>query len=130
MHTSLAIRFGTSAPFAIGRISAEMVGYARLPSVVLSVCCREEDLSSMVPIVRQRVYGELAERGWTADDIGFQPMVTRGRRRKYRDENESSESYGRDKFGVEHRFRFDMEKKLAAVTFVGGGSFKSVPSRH
>lgn len=128
MHSSLTISWGTHAPFAIGRISGEKVGYAQLPSVVLSVFCREEDMSHLVPIVRQRVYGELAERGWSPDDIGFQPGVQRNRRRKFRDENEASDSYGRDKFGIEFRFRFDMGRELAAATFAGGGSFKPIPN--
>jgi hypothetical protein len=128
LHTSLCVRFGTDVPYALGRISGEKVGFAQLPSVVLDVYCRPEDISALVPIVRQRVYGELAERGWSADDIGFQPGVQQNRRRKFRDENESSPSYGRDKFGICHRFRFDMESELARATFQGFGSFKPIPS--
>lgn len=129
IHTSLCIRFGTTAPYAIGPVSAEKIGYAQDPSVVLTVVCRPEDISALVPIVRQRVYGELAERGWSPDDIAFTPGTQRGRRRKFRDENESSDSHGRDKFGVEQRFSFGMGRELAAATFVGGGTFKSLPTR-
>ena len=129
IHSSLVITFGTSAPFMIGRISGEKVGYAQDPSVVVAVYCRDEDVPALVPIVRQRVYRELGERGWTADDIGFTPSTMRGRRRKFRDENESSESYGRDKFGTEYRFRFDMGRELARATFQGFGSFKPLPER-
>lgn len=128
-HASLCIRFGTLAPYNIGHVSAERVGYAQIPSVVVTVICRDEDIGSLVPVVRQRVYGELAERGWTPDDIGFTPSTQRGRRRKFRDENESSESHGKDKFGIEYRFRFDMEKPLAAATFTNFGTFKELPRR-
>lgn len=128
-HGSLCIRFGTTAPFSIGRVSAERVGYAQDPCLTLNVVVRDEDLPALVPIVRQRVYGELAERGWTADDIAFTPSTMRGRRRKFRDENESSESFGRDKFGTEYAFRFHMERELAAATFVGFGSFRSLPTK-
>lgn len=127
MHSSLSIRWGTHAPYFIGPVSAEKVGYAQDPSVVLTVICRDEDVSTLVPIVRQRVYGELAERGWTPDDIEFQPGVQRNRRRRFVDQNESSDSHGRHKFGIEHRFRFDMGRELARATFVGGGSFKPLP---
>jgi hypothetical protein len=129
MHASLCIRFGTTAPYKIGKVRGEKVGYAQIPSLVLDVYCRDEDLGALVPIVRQYVYGELAERGWSADDLGFVPGTMRGRRRKFRDENESSESYGRDKFGIEYQFRFDMNRELAAATFVGFGSFKSIPEK-
>jgi hypothetical protein len=128
MHSSLTIRWGTSAPFHIGPISGEKVGFAQDPSVVLTVICREEDLSALVPIVRQRVYGELAERGWTPDDIGFTPGTQRNRRRKFIDQNESSDSYGKAKFGMEYRFRFDIvTARMKAATFSGGGSFKPIP---
>ena len=129
VHESLCIRFGTTAPYAIGQVTAEKVGYAQIPSVVVTVTCRDEDVGALVPIVRQRVYGELAERGWTADDVEFRPSMMRGRRRKFRDENESSRSHGRDKFGVEYRFRFDMGRALASATFVGFGSFRPLADR-
>jgi hypothetical protein len=129
-HSSLCIRWGTTAPYAIGRVSAEKVGYAQIPSVVVSVTCRDADVSALVPIVRQRVFAELVERGWTDDVIAFSPSVQRGRRRKFRDENESSETCGRDKFGNEHRFRFDIaDRAFAAATFQGFGSFARLPER-
>lgn len=126
---SLTIRFGTSAPYAIGRVSAEKVGFAQLPSIVVTVTCRDEDLPSLVPIVRQRVFGELAERGWSDERIpNLTPGTQRGRRRKFTDENESSETYGWSKFGTEYRFRFDMDRELAAATFTGYGSFAPLPT--
>src|SRR3954468_3874833 len=129
LHASLCIRFGSTAPYRIGRVSAERVGFAQDPCLTLNVMVRDEDLSSVVPIVRQAVYRELAERGWTPDDIAFTPSTMRGRRRKFIDGNESSQSYGRHKFGTEYAFRFHMERELAATTFVGFGSFRSLPTR-
>ncbi len=128
-HNSLCIRWGTTGPYAIGRVTAERIGYAQDPCVVVTVTCRDEDLSSLVPITRQRVYRELAERGWTPDDIEFRPSTQRGRRRRFVDENESSESLGRNKMGSEYRFSFRMERDLARQTFAGGGSFKNLPTR-
>src|SRR5262245_5919496 len=128
MHSSLCIRFGTTAPYAIGAIRAERVGYAQDPCVVLDVYCPDDSLSALVPIVRQRVYGELASRGWNPESVEFTPSTMRDRRRKSRDENESSESYGREKFGNHYVFRFRMARELAAATFVGFGSFRSIPN--
>ncbi len=75
------------------------------------------------------MYGELAERGWTADDIEFVPNVQLRayRTRRFRDENESSESFGRNKMGLEHRFAFLMSKRLAAATFVKFGTYARLP---
>lgn len=129
-HSSLCITFGTTAPFSIGGFGAERVGFAGIPSVVVGVTCRDEDLPAMVPIVRQRLYRELAERGWTPDDVEFSPSTQRGRQRRFRDENESSASCGRNKFGYEVRFRFGMGRALTEAAFAGGGwSFRRLPDR-
>jgi hypothetical protein len=55
-HASLCIRWGTTDPYAIARVSAERVGYAQDPCVVVTVTCRDEDLSSLVPVTRQHVW--------------------------------------------------------------------------
>jgi len=123
LHTSLCVRFGTDVPFAIGRARAVKVGYAQDPCVVVDVFCRDEDMSALVPIVRQRVFGELAERGWHAGEVEFTPHTMRGRRRRFVDENESSPTVGRSKMGQEYEFRFLMSRALASATFAGGGSF-------
>jgi len=129
VHNSLAVRFGTTAPYHIGWVEAEKIGFAGIRAVVCNVFCRDEDLSALVPIVRQRVYTELASRGWGPDDIEFRPTTQRGRRRKFTDTNESSESHGREKFGMEYRFSFEMKRELGAATFQGGGSFKKLPTK-
>lgn len=128
-HSSLCISWGTDAPFEIGRVRAEKVGFAQIPRAVLDVVCRPEDVSALVPIVRQRVFAELAERGWDNEEIEFRPTVQRGRRRKFRDANERSGSFGRDKFGVQQTFGFDMRPELARATFQGFGSFRQLPDR-
>lgn len=131
LSNSLCVRFGTDAAYWIGQVAAERVGYAQLPSVVVNVICRPEDVEVLVPIIRQRVYGELAERGWSGpDDVGFVPSIGQDSRRKkkFSDANESSPTFGRDKMGLVHRFRFDMRsKRLAAVAFAGFGSFAPLP---
>ncbi len=126
---SLCIRFSTDAPYSIGGITGEKVGFSQIPSVVCHVTCRDEDLSAVVPVVRQKVFGELAERGWGNEHVGVTPGTQQGRRRKFRDENESSESYGRNKFGTSYRFRFDMDTELARATFAGFGSFAQIPQK-
>jgi hypothetical protein len=131
LHNSICISFGTTEPYAIGKTSAECVGFAQIPSTATRVNCRERDVSSLVPIVRQRVYAELAERGWSHDDLEFKPSVREERRREcmFRDENESSESLGQRRRGREYTFHFDMRQELAKATFVGFGSFKPLPDR-
>jgi hypothetical protein len=132
IHSSLCITWGTDAPYAIGSVSAERIGYAGIPCVVVTVHCREVDISALVPIVRQRVYSELAERGWGPETIQFRPTTQRGRRQKFTDQNESSSSYGRNKMGNAYRFSFEMlDPELKRQTFSGSGlsSFRKLPER-
>ena len=75
LHSSLCVRWGTTAPYAIGRVRAQRIGFASIPMVVVDVWCRSRDYEALIPIVRQRVYTELAERGWTPDDLKFVPTV-------------------------------------------------------
>lgn len=128
-HASLCITWGTTGPYSIGRVSGERIGYAQDPCLVVTVTCREEDLSALVPVTRQHIYRELAERGWTPDDVAFTPSTQRGRRRRFTDGNEASETHGRNRMGVDHRFSFRMERDLAHATFNGFGSFRPLPTR-
>jgi hypothetical protein len=132
MHTSLCITWGTDAPYNIGSIRGEKVGYAQDPCVVVSVSCYARDVPALVPIVRQRVYGELAERGWDPLKIEFSPNVLTHRKRKFRDTNEQSPSYGKNKIAEHHDFRFLMLPELAKATFHGpgmSGYMRTIPDR-
>lgn len=126
---SLCVHWGTNAPYSIGRVSAERIGYAQTPCVVVTATCRGEDVDVLVPILRQRVFGELAERGWGDEHIAFRPTVQRGRRRKFVDDNTASASHGRDKFGIEHRYSFEMDRDLARATFAGHGTYAPLTTR-
>jgi hypothetical protein len=131
-HRSLCIRFGTSAPYELGRVRAQKIGYAQIPRVVMDVVCRERDVDALIPIVRQRVYGELAERGWDDSVLAFRPSVGMDSRRraKFTDGNESSESFGRSKMGCRMTVGFDIvDAEFRHATFRGFGSFASLPSR-
>ena len=131
-HTSLCIRWGTIAPYCVGGIRGERVGYAQDPHVVVSVSCHSRYIPALVPIVRQRVYGELAERGWDPLKIEFTPNVMTMRKRKFRDGNESSPTYGKNKIAESHEFRFLMLPELARATFHGpgmSGYMRSIPNR-
>lgn len=130
ISSSLCIRWGTDAPFAIGQVRAERIGYADIPCVVVTVDCRDEDVSALVPIVRQRVFGELAERGWANTVVRVAPSAQRNRRRRFVDSNESSPSFGKNKFGNEHRFSFEiLDTAFAAVTFANSRRYALLPNR-
>lgn len=131
VHTSLCIRWGTTVPYAVGRVTCEKVGFAAIPCVRCTVNVPERGLDSLVPIVRQRVFGELAERGWDDTAVAFRPTVRRGRERLFVDENESSDSLGRRKRGVEWEFHFEItDRELKRQAFpVGQGSFALIPER-
>ena len=131
-HTSLAISWGTTSPFRIeGASRATKVGFAQTPSVTVTAWCAD-DVGAIIPIVRQRVYAELAERGWEPTTIAFRPSVMRERERcLFEDENASSGSAGRRKYGSKWEVRFEIvDRELKAQTFpLGKGSFSQLPTR-
>lgn len=128
--SSLCVRWGTDAPFAIGQVRAERIGYADIPCVVVTVDCRDEDVSALVPIVRQRVFAELAERRWANTVLRVSPTVQRNRRRRFIDGNESSPSFGKHKFGNDHRFSFEIvDTAFAACVFASSRRYALLPDR-
>jgi hypothetical protein len=131
LHRSLAIRWGTMTPYTIGRLRCEQVGFARIPCIVFDVIIPERGLDGLIPVLRQRMYGELAERGWDAESVKFVPGVMRGRERVFVDDNESSGSHGKRKRGVEFEVRWEMEDRdLRQATFpLGTGTYAQLPER-
>lgn len=130
ISSSLVVRFGTTAPYSIGPVTAERIGYADIPSIVTTVHCRDEDTSSLVPIVRARVFAELAERGWANTVVRVVPSVQRNRKRRFVDGNEDSPSFGKPKFGLEHRFSFEIvDTAFAAVVFEKRNRYAPLPDR-
>lgn len=130
VHSSLTVRWGTSAPYAFGKVRCERANFAQDPFVELDVVVPDESLGSVIPVARQIVFGELAERGWPNTMVEFTPRVARGRRRRFVDQNEASESTGRNKMGVEHAIRFAIVKRspLHVAAFpLGSGSYANLP---
>ena len=131
-HTSLSIQWGTTSPYRIeGASRATKVGYAQIPCVTVTAWC-SHDVSAIIPIIRQHVYRELAERGWQPDTIAFQPSVMRERDRcLFLDTNRSSGSEGRRKYGSKWEVRFEItDRELKTATFpLWKGSFSRIPDR-
>lgn len=130
-HSSLAISWGTTAPFAIGKARCERASFSQDPHVEVEVTVPMDAFPGVIPVVRQRVFAELAERGWDNTEIAFTPRVALGRRRKFVDENESSSSFGRSKFGEQHTIRFPIVKcgplHRAAFPIGWGSSWAPIP---
>jgi hypothetical protein len=129
VHSSLLVTFGTNAPYALGKVSAAKIGFASTPVVTVSVWCQQHVVGALVPVVRQRVYRELAERGWTPDDIDFCPSLGGSYRwRLFTDENPASPSCGKRKRGCALELHFEMGHELAEVAFPRwAGSFQALP---
>ena len=126
---SLTISWHTDAPYSIGLVKAERIGFADIPCVVVYVDCKPEDVSAIVPIVRQRVFAELAERGWDNHVVDLKPSVQQNRRRKFLDGNSRSKSFRKAKFGNEHRFTFEIvDREFKTATFAGG-RYAKLPDR-
>ena len=109
MAASKVITFGNSVPYAIGAVRIERIGFADIPMCWLRVNCREADIGPMVPVVRQKLYRWLEENGVPNSALTFSPRVAAIRdRERFVDENESSPSCGKNKFGGSFRFSFEI----------------------
>ncbi len=111
LAASSSFSFGTAAPYELGPVQVRRVGFADIPVVEVSVFCRRKDVSALVPVVRQHVYGELESALIPSRILAFAPGVSIGRRRRFTDRNESSPTLGKTKVGEYVEFRFDIDPK-------------------
>lgn len=106
-----AVTWGTTCPFNLGEVTFRRVGFADIPMAQCTIFA--PDVRSVVAVVRQHVFYELETQGIPTEIIEFEPSVTTGRRRRFVDQNSSSESTGKNKMGLEMTFNFEI-KKFAA----------------
>jgi len=110
---SLACDWRTTAPFAMGRVQVERVGFGDIPIVYVQVHCKTADYPSIVPIARQAVYRELEEAGIPSEILcitaGVQQMGIR--RKRFTDTNEASPTKGKNKMGYTWRISFEIKDK-------------------
>jgi hypothetical protein len=111
LATSSCCRFGTAAPYELGPVQVRRVGFARIPVVEVPVFCRHQDISALVPIVRQHVFTELESAMIPSRILAFTPGVSIGRRRRFIDRNESSPTLGKTRVGEYVEFRFEIDSK-------------------
>jgi len=106
---SLASDFLTDAPFQMGELRIEKVGFAEVPLVFVMVACPPNAITTMVPVVRQFIFRELATAGIENEILEFVPTVETTRRLKFVDCNEHSPTKGKNKMGRLHRFAFEVK---------------------
>jgi hypothetical protein len=111
LATSSCFRFGTNAPYELGPVRVRRVGFAGIPVVEVPVYRRSRDISAIVPIVRQHVFGELESALIPSRILAFTPGVSVGRRHRFIDRNESSLTLGKTKVGEYVEFRFEIDSK-------------------
>jgi hypothetical protein len=106
---SLSIRFGSAAPYSIGKVWIGRIGYANIPVVGVTGYQRQRD--NIVPVVRQHVYRALRTAGlpYNPEVIQTRPLVGyRSRQRVIVDENHDSESCGKRKRMHEAEYTFEI----------------------
>ena len=96
VSSSHGISFGTDVPYRFAPVGFSRIGFADIPVAGCRVYTK--DIEPVVPLVRQHIMRVCHEHGL---DVGALEMsVTVGietRKRKVKDENKSSKSYGKDK---------------------------------
>lgn len=98
--------WGTSAPYAVGRVGPDRVGYADIPTLSVDLFGRAADVGVLTPIARQLAMLAAEVNGLTLNMAP--PGLKRGREKMMDDQNPSSSSFGKRKRLMELVFRFDI----------------------
>jgi hypothetical protein len=122
---SLCADWLTEAPFQLGELQIEKVGFAEIPVVFVNVACPAKAIRAMVPVVRQLIYRELESAGIENEIVEFTPTVQDQGRRKFVDCNERSPSKGKNIMGRLYRFAFAIKPPFMGF-FLWGGFCKRV----
>lgn len=109
MADTLAITYHTNALREIGSFRFEMAGFARIPRLTVSVWCKEQDMPSLIPLLRQMAQSHLGELGWGSKHLAVTPSVGRGSRRKFTDQ------HGAGRMGTQHDVSFELSGEIAGV---------------
>jgi hypothetical protein len=118
---SLSCDLLTDAPFQMSELQIEKVGFAEIPVAFVTVACPPKAISTLVPIVRQFVYRELAAAGIENEILAFVPRVQdQGRRHRFVDCNEHSPTKGKNKVGRIYRFAFEIKRPFLGYFLWGG----------
>lgn len=119
----------TTAPFQIGDLQVERIGFAGIPVVYVMVTCPPKAVSSLVPVARQVVFRELTAAGLENEILEFAPGVQdQGRRLRFVDCNERSPTKGKNKMGRQYRFSFEIKKPFLGF-FEWKGNHGSIPEK-
>jgi len=111
MSGSSGITFGTTAAYAIIRLPyLDRIGFADIPVVGVSIVS-PVDTGTITPIARQLVFRKLAECGVPFQAVKLVPTVGRSRRTRFKDENESSKTLGKNKMGDVLDYHFEIERE-------------------
>jgi hypothetical protein len=131
VSASKFVTFGTSAPYTVSRPPyLERIGFASIPVVGVEIV-GAEDTAMFTAIARQLVLRELADRGLGHVRVSLIPTVGGSyRKRKFKDTNERSGSFGRMKFGRTLDFHFEIERGFVSLFYpLEGGSKLAWPKK-
>jgi len=117
---SLCSDWLTDAPFQMGELRVEKVGFAEIPVVFVMVACPPNAVPAMVPVVRQFVFRELESAGIESGIVEFTPTVQEQKRLRFVDCNEHSRTKGKNKMGRLYRFAFEIKRPFVGYFQWGG----------
>ena len=117
--SSLCCDMLTDAPFQMGELQIEKVGFAEIPVAFVIVACPPKAVSAIVPVARQFIYREFAAAGIENEILAFTPTVQEQRRGKFVDCNEHSPSKGKNKMGRLFRFAFEDQAAVHGLFLLG-----------
>lgn len=110
MAASLCADWLTNAPFQLGELRIEKVGFAEIPVAFVMVACSPKAITAMVPVVRQFIFREMEAAGIENEILEFTPSVQDQKGVRFVDCNEHSPTKGKNKVGRLYRFTFEIKR--------------------
>ena len=107
---SLCCDLLTNAPFQMGELQIEKVGFAKIPVAFVTIACPPKAVSAIVPVARQFIFRELEAAGIENEILVFTPTVQEQRRVRFVDCNEHSPTKGKNKMGRFYHFAFEIKR--------------------
>jgi hypothetical protein len=107
LHGKGGPRMGTSAPYAVGRVGPDVIGYADIPMISVDMFGKAADIGVLVPIARQLAMLAADVNGLVINMAP--PGLKRGSEKMVEDQNPSSESLGKRKRLLALVFNFEVE---------------------
>ena len=116
---SLCCDMLTDAPYQMGDLRIEKVGFAEIPVVFVTVACPREAISAIVPVARQFIFRELAAAGIENEIVELRPRLAQNDGSGLQIVTNTAPPRGRTRWAAFVVFAFEIKRPFLGYFRVG-----------